>query len=111
VTDFEAFVQDCELEFGYHLPGFELGATRDQQIAQADLDHLTQTLFGTVAHPERIIELTREPLLVRLGWKARREYRNRHEFPVDEVLYQPIEATTYQLQEALEVYSVAMLRY
>jgi hypothetical protein len=89
VTDFEAFVPDCELEFGYNLADPGTGTTRDQQIAQADLDHLTQTLFGTVASPERIIELTREPLLVRLGWKARLEYRSRHEFPVDEALYQP----------------------
>jgi AAA domain len=102
VTDFEAFVPDCELEFGYHLPGPETGTTRDQQITQADLDHLTQTLFGTVASPERIIELTREQLLARLGWKARLEYRNRHEFPVDEALYQPIEATVHQLHAALD---------
>lgn len=102
MTDFEAFVQDCELEFGYLLPGSEMGTTREQQITQADLDHLTQTLFSTVADPARIIELTREQLLARLGWKARSEYRSRHEFPVDEALYQPIEATVRQLQGALD---------
>jgi hypothetical protein len=101
-TDFKAFVQDCELEFGYHPPGSEMGTTRDQQVAQADLVRLTQTLFGTVADPARLIELTREALLVRLGWKARLEYRSRHEFPVDEALYQPIEATAHQLQSALD---------
>src|SRR4030095_5960623 len=73
VTDFEAFVPDCELEFGYHLPGPETGTTRDQQITQADLDHLTQTLFGTVASPERIIEVPREPLLASLGWTERQD--------------------------------------
>src|SRR5712691_3838018 len=50
-TDFTAFVQDCELEFGYHLYGSEIGTTRDRQIAQLDLNHLTHTLFGTVADP------------------------------------------------------------
>ena len=48
-----------------------MGTTRDQQIAQEDLDYLTQALFSAVADPERIIELTREQLLARLGWKAR----------------------------------------
>ena len=102
VTDFEAFVQDCELEFGSRLQGSAMGTTRDQDIAQEDLEHLTQALFSAVADPERIVELTREQLLVRLGWKARVDYKSVHEFPVDEALYQPIEATVDQLPSALD---------
>src|SRR5262249_55786820 len=44
----------------------------------------------------------REQLLARLGWKARVDYKSVHEFPVDEVLYQPIKTTVHQLQGALD---------
>ncbi len=100
--DFEAFIQDCELEFGYRLPEFKEKLSRDQVIAQQDLKDLTETLFATVADPRRIIELTRNDLLARLDWRARFEFRSRHEFPVDELLYQPIEPSVRQLERALE---------
>lgn len=100
--DFEAFIQDCELEFGYRLPEFKEKLTRNQVIAQQDLKDLTETLFATVADPRRIIEMTRNDLLARLDWRARFEFRSRHEFPVDELLYQPIEPSVRQLEQALE---------
>lgn len=101
VADFEAFVWDCELEFGYRLPGSERAIVRDQEIAQQDLEHLTQTLFATVADPARIIELTRDQLLARLGWEKRFEFKSHHEFPEPEIPYHPIEATLRQLEQAL----------
>jgi hypothetical protein len=100
--DFKAFIQDCELEFGYRLPELKEKLARDQVIAQQDLKDLTETLFATVADPQRIIELTRNDLLARLDWRARFEFRSRHEFPVDELLYQPIEPSVRQLEQALE---------
>jgi hypothetical protein len=66
-----------------------------------DLEALTHCLFGTVADPTRIVELSREQLLTRLAWKKRFEFRSRHEFPVDEVLYTPIEVSVTQLKHAL----------
>jgi ABC-type transport system involved in cytochrome bd biosynthesis fused ATPase/permease subunit len=66
-----------------------------------DLEALTHCLFGAVADPTRIIELSRDQLLTRLEWKTRFEFRSRHEFPVDEVLYTPIENSVTQLQNAL----------
>ncbi len=100
--DFMAFIQDCELEFGYRLPELKEKFARDQVIAQQDLKDLTETLFAAVADPQRIIELTRNDLLARLDWQARFEFRSRHEFPVDELLYQPIGPSVRQLEQALE---------
>jgi hypothetical protein len=101
--DFDAFVQDCELEFSYHLLESKERLTREQVITQRDLKDLTGTIIDTVADPQRIIELTRDELLARLDWQARFEFRSRHEFPVDELLYQPIEPSVHQLEQALDM--------
>lgn len=98
--EFKTFVQDCELEFNYHLPEYDL-TQRDHEFAQRDLERLTQFLFETVADPERPIELNRDRLLTRLDWKNRYEYKSSHFFPVDENLYQPVEASVHRLEQAL----------
>ena len=100
--DFEAFISDCELEFGYqHLASEEIEG-RAREIFRVDLDHIFQFLFKTVADPKKVIELTRDQLLAGLGWTARFEFRSRHEFPVDEVLYFPIKESVRQLEHALD---------
>jgi hypothetical protein len=93
--DFETFVRDCELEFRYDLPGFDQGLSEDAEMAKENLEHITQTLFATVASPDNIIELNREKLLSKLGWTGHLEFKSRHEFPVDEGLYQPIKYVLY----------------
>jgi hypothetical protein len=102
VDDFIQFTQDCELEFAYHLPEFETATDQDQLATTRDIEHLGNFLFSAVADPERIIELSHEQLLARLGWKSRFQFRSRHTFPVDEVLYTPIEASVSQLENALD---------
>ena len=99
--DFRIFVQDCELEFGYHFPRSTRATTRDQKIGQDDLEHLAHVLFATVFDPERIIELSRDQLLAKLGWKDRFEFRSCHEFPEPDFFYQPIEISVRQLEGAL----------
>ena len=99
--DFIQFARDCELEFGYHLPEFETATDQDQLATTKDIEHLRHFLFSAVANPERIIELSQEQLLARLGWKLRFQFRSRHEFPVDELLYTPIEGSISQLENAL----------
>jgi hypothetical protein len=100
--DFEAFVRDCELEFNYQIPGSQNATTQDSYIFENDLRYLTENLFSAVASPERIIEMDRSQILTRMGWKERFEFRSRHDFPVDETLYQPIEATEQQLATVLD---------
>lgn len=98
--EFKSFIHDCELDFGYRLP--ESGVNeREGQIIQTDLQQITQLLFAAVADPVRIIELTLHQLLSRLGWRERFEFKSRHEFPVDEALYHPIEDSNTQLEAAL----------
>ncbi len=101
-NDFNVFVRNCELEFGYSLPKIDVPTTKEQTILKQDLDNLTLELFDLVADPEYIIELTRRELLIRLGWMNRLEYRNPHEFPVDENFYQPIEETVEEISSAIK---------
>jgi hypothetical protein len=103
-TDFDDFARDCELEFGWRLPyeDKEDILTPDQEIVREDIEHLTEMLFSTVAHPSRVIQIDRAQLLSRLGWADRFKFRSRHEFPVDELTYEPIEDTIHQLENALD---------
>ncbi|MBN1316411.1 MAG: ATP-binding protein [Anaerolineales bacterium] len=84
------FVLDCSLDFG----------TREAEQT-ADLLSIADLLFSTAADSERIIELSRENLLHRLGWAHRYAYRNEHEFPSPAYLYRPIHHTVEALQNAL----------
>lgn len=99
--EFELFVRDCHLEFGRSLPQAENASSRDAEIYENDLNVVTEKLFRAVYEPQQIIRLNRNELLDFLGWKRRFEFRNRHEFPVDEVLYQPIEESKQELERAL----------
>ena len=102
-TDFEFFVRDCELDFSYQLPfSSEQTKTIDQRYARQDIEHITSVLFQTVADPARIIELNRDALLHRLDWTHRCELVNPHQFPVNEALYQPIEASVQEFKDAVE---------
>ena len=101
--DFQAFVTDCHLEFSYQLPfNSELPKTMDQIVTHQDIEQIAHSLFGTVAHPARVIELTRLQLLTQLDWGQRFELVNPHQFPVDETLYQPIEETVHELIESID---------
>ena len=101
--DFEAFVRDCELDLRYpDQYSSDHADTHDEQIAAEDTAKIIRELFQTVAAPERIIELHREELLRRLGWSNRFEFRSRHHFPIDEVLYQPMESTAEKLTHAID---------
>lgn len=88
------FVIDCSLDFS---------ATRP--VDEADLLSIADLLFATAAGGERVIELSRESLLQRLGWTHRYVYRNNHEFPTPVFLYQPIRHTVEGLENALSALS------
>lgn len=99
--EFKTFSRDCELEFGKSLPTTEGMSSRGAELFLKDLEHVAQKLFAIVFDPEHIVRLSREELLNRLGWKDRFEYRNQHNFPVNEALYQPIEENKEALESAL----------
>jgi hypothetical protein len=89
------------IEFRYNLPEFNQELSKDAEIAEKNLEHITQTLFSAVASPDRIIELNREKLLFELGWAERVEFKSQHEFPVNERLYQPIKNVLYKFKDAI----------
>ena len=99
--EFKSFVRDCELEFAYPLPSTAELNGWDADIYLRDLDHATYTIFAAVFDPQRIVRFSRDELLSRLGWRSRVEFRNRHSFTVDENLYQPIEESKDELEQAL----------
>lgn len=100
--DFEAFVKDCSLDFGYQLPFSSASmSVIDRQIATEDIEHIIYVIFQTVADPARIIQLTRYDLLRQLNWTRRFELVNSHQFPVNETLYQPIEPSVQQIMDAV----------
>ncbi len=101
-AEFAEFVKDCELEFGYELPRASAPQTSDGEIFTGDLKQLTEALFGAISDPAKIVALSRDALLGRVGWKHRVEFRSRHEFPLDEVRYEPIAPTVSQFHAALD---------
>lgn len=98
--DFAEFLQHVRLRLGYQLPA-EHADTVDEHIRKSDLDALTGFLISSVADPANIVEVSRSELLAKLGWSSRLDYKSRHEFPVDELLYEPIAATVQQLEQSL----------
>jgi hypothetical protein len=102
-TEFAEFVRDCELELGYRLPSAEDRFTDDEQIFAEDLRRVTESLFATVADPAQIVQVTRHEILSRLGWRDRVEFKSRHEFLVDESLYEPIAETLNEFIRAIGI--------
>ena len=101
-ADFEIFVRDCSLEFGFEVRAlFQGGSSLDQEFVEDDVDRITSVLFATVADPEHITELTDAQLLQRLNWTERFEYRNAHRFPVVEKTYREIRDTALALTKAI----------
>jgi hypothetical protein len=101
-ANFTHFVRDCNFEFGVVLPSFEGADYRLAELYARDLEHVTAKIFEAVYDPKIIIRMTRDELLAHLGWKDRFEYRNRHYFPVNETLYQPIETSKEAIESALD---------
>ena len=72
---------------------------------------MTENLFAAVADPAQIVQITRDELLGRLGWRERVEFRSRHEFPVDESFYEPITETLDEFGRDSETLKVAISEF
>ena len=95
-------MRDCAFEFGYQVDQMSpLLPTSEKHFARNDIGEIELMLIQSVADPARIIELNREDILQRLNWTGRFTFKNRHSFPVDENIYQDIEATRKELLSAL----------
>jgi len=61
---------------------------------------------------KHVVQIERDELLARLGWEKRFDFRFKHDFYVDEVLYQPIQSTIDELDKSISMHLqgyVAML--
>lgn len=104
-AELSAFLTDCQLDLGLGLEGFRAGGQR-QEAEVADLAHY---LADRVARSSGAVVLTRSDLLKGLGWTHRFELAFRHEFPVDERLYRPVQETVDALEKALDRYGSGYL--
>lgn len=91
-NEFSKFVRDCFLDFKSVLPNKELD----------DIQSMANLLFGIAAGADKLIEISQNELLQRLGWQNRYTYRNVHEFPEPRFLYRPIQKTVKEIQIALD---------
>ena len=97
------FVQVCKIDLRSTLGEFSAHSQTARQRAawEKDVKSLTEQLFTLVASSAGTVEFTRAELLKLLGWSDESVARHTHEFPVDERIYEPIDATVQQLQVAL----------
>lgn len=102
--DFIRFVQVCDLHFHYRLSSYESTQGREEARRVKDIEQISKLLFEIAGGEKRLIQLDRNELLQRLGWEDRFKLRFRHEFWVDEKLYQPIATTVAELEVSLKRY-------
>jgi len=95
------FLSSCSFNLMYQdaTPEDELG---EDEGKQRDLKELAQLFQRIVAADRRIVEVSFQRLLELLGWDKKLKHRFRHEFWVDERIYQPIEGTARAIEEAID---------
>ncbi len=99
--DFLNFIAVCSLHFGYQFPDPEEYSDRGAIRRLRDVEQLARVIARLGGGERRVIEVSRADLLSYLGWESRFEFRFKHEFPVDETLYQPITTTVEKLEAAI----------
>lgn len=92
------FLADCELDLGFDLDEAQ-GSGRDRRAK--DISDLAHFMTGRVAGSTGAVVLTRDDLLRGLSWMHRFELAFKHDFPVDERLYRPVEQTVVDIENAL----------
>lgn len=99
--EFLEFVKSCKLEFGGVLPDPVPNDRLDSAFYEQDLRQVTERILKAVYDPENIVRIDRKELVEILGWQDRVEAHYTHTFPVDELLYQPIQRSEDRLKKAL----------
>jgi len=91
VEEFKEFILDCSLDFQASNPK-----------KTDDIKLISDLLLDTVASPERLIELSKDQLITRLGWRERYSFWNVHEFPEPKYTYHPIQRTVKDLKAKID---------
>lgn len=68
---------------------------------QRDVRSLSDALYRKVSESSDVVVLNEKSLLQLMGWQNRPSLRNRHEFPVDEKTYAPLQAAIDELDGLL----------
>ncbi|HOP40916.1 MAG TPA: hypothetical protein PLI53_07725, partial [Geobacteraceae bacterium] len=103
------FIAACDLQFGYQFPDAEDPLSRTVVRREKDVDQIARLISKLGGGEKRIIEILRADLLKELGWEARFEFRFKHEFPVDQSIYQPISQTVQELEVAISHFTSGYL--
>lgn len=107
--EFLNFVAVCDLRFGYQFPDREDTFSRTAVRREKDIAQIARLISKLGGGEKRVIEVSRADLLKELGWEARFEFRYKHEFPVDQSIYQPITQTVQELEIAISQFSSGYL--
>ena len=99
----ERFLDECELDLGFVLDEHEGSGSggRDQ-----DVEDLARFLMDSVVRSSGAgaVTLSRAEILRGVGWTNRFELSFKHDFPVDESTYRPVEETVAAIEHALTVH-------
>ncbi len=98
-NEFKDFVFNCELDLMYKQ--FESDNSIKKNKKEENINHISEKLRECVAKSFETVKLDKDTLLELLNWSKFNEYKNKHEFPVDE-LYQPIQSNVNQLKNCLD---------
>jgi hypothetical protein len=100
-AEFNEFVRDCKLEFGYEIPSFEELQTHDRMLLQDQITTISKKIFDLVADPGASIEYNAKEFLQLLGWPISNQLLNVHDFPVDEGRYKKIEGLDEEFERLI----------
>ena len=106
-ADFDSFATHCAIDLGRKIDESPAGRKNQKQLD--DIKTIANFLFESVGGKPRVIQISASKLLEDLGWQKRFEFRFRHEFHVDERLYQPITSTISKLEDKLERFTSGYL--
>ncbi len=107
--DFLDFIATSDLHFGYQFPQLDEPVSRLAARREIDIDQLARLISKLGGGEKRIIQVSRTDILRELGWESRFEFHFKHEFPVDQAIYQPIIQTVHELETTLSQFNSGYL--
>jgi hypothetical protein len=107
--DFLDFIAASNLHFGYQFPQLYEPISRLAARREKDVDQLARLISKLGGGEKRIIQVERTEILRELGWESRFEFHFKHEFHVDQAIYQPIIQTVHELETTLSKFTSGYL--
>ncbi|CAK8722836.1 hypothetical protein GCAAIG_12505 [Candidatus Electronema halotolerans] len=99
-ADFLAFIDASFLYFNYQFSQQDGVMSRSEAQREQDIEAIARLIARLGGGERRVAEVTRTELLKELSWESRFEFRFKHEFPVEQSIYQPITGTVQELEKA-----------